>query len=270
MDVFKPLSKQRKRALGAAIAAILFTSAGHAQDADRQNANRGPAGQETQIARNAAGNQSLEQHLQNRAMRASKLIGMEVQTSSGDNLGEVRDIARNAAPGQDMQLILALGGIVGDDQKLVAIPFDDVQIDADGDELTTSRTREQLAGLPAVTLDTRATGGGNPGSTAPAGTASLRERRVGDLIGVEVVGSGGDRVGEVEDIVLSTSGADSARAVLQVGGVAGIGEKRISLPLSQLTIDRSGDDDPTLRVAQDTEALERMPEFKYEEDTAAL
>ena len=267
MNVFIPRSK---RALGAAIAAILLTSAGQAQDADRQNANRGPTNQETQVARSAAGNRSLEQHLQNSTMRASKLIGMEVQTASGDNLGEVRDIARNSAPGQDMQLILALGGTVGDDQKLIAIPFDDIQIDADGDELTTSRTREQLAGLPAVTLDARGAGGAGPGSAAPAGTASLRERRVGDLIGAEVTGSGDDAVGEVEDIVLSTSGADSVRAVLQVGGVAGIGEKRISLPLSQLDVERSGDNDPTVRVALDTEALERMPEFKYEEDTAAL
>ncbi len=52
-----------------------------------------------------------------------------------------------------MQLIVALGGIVGDDQKLIAIPFDAIQISADGDELHTSRTRDQLAGLAPVTLD---------------------------------------------------------------------------------------------------------------------
>jgi ribosomal 30S subunit maturation factor RimM len=93
---------------------------------------------------------------------------------------------------------------------------------------------------------------------------------VADLVGAEVVGSGGDKVGEVDDIVISTAGADSIRAVLQIGGIAGIGEKRISLPLSQLMVDRSGNNEPQLRVAMDVEALERMPEFKYEEETAAL
>ena len=97
--------------------------------------------------------QTLEQHLQNKTVRVSKLVGMEVQSRSGDNLGEVHDVARNAAPGQNMQLIVALGGIVGDDQKLIAIPFDEIQISADGDELHTNRTLDQLAGLAPVTLD---------------------------------------------------------------------------------------------------------------------
>jgi sporulation protein YlmC with PRC-barrel domain len=96
------------------------------------------------------------------------------------------------------------------------------------------------------------------------------QQRVADLVGAEVVGSGGDKVGEVDDIVISTAGADNIRAVLQIGGIAGIGEKRIALPLSQLTVDRSGNDEPQLRVAMDAEALERMPEFEYEEQTTAL
>ena len=56
--------------------------------------------------------------------------------------------------------------------------------------------------------------------------------------------------------------------MLQVGGVAGIGEKRISVPLSQVTVERQGDDDePTLRVAMDADALQRLPEYKYEDQT---
>ena len=90
-------------------------------------------------------------------------------------------------------------------------------------------------------------------------------------MGAEVVGSGGDKVGEVDDIVISTAGADSIRAVLQIGGVAGIGEKRISLPLSQITVERpANDDEPTLRVAMDGDSLQRLPEYKYEEQTSAL
>ena len=33
--------------------------------------------------------QTLEQYLQNKTLRVSKLVGMEVQSRSGDNLGEV-------------------------------------------------------------------------------------------------------------------------------------------------------------------------------------
>ena len=290
MSVFEPLAKEPKLALIATAMAVLLAGNAEPQDTDRQNASRSQTSQPTQVARADTGMQTLEQHLQNKTMRVSKLVGMEVQSRSGDALGEVHDIARNAAPGQNLQLIVTLGGILGDDQKLIAIPFDEVQITADGDELHANRTRDQLAGLPAVTLDastagvaasrdaapfgapseSRAAGPESAHSTAPAGTPSLRERRVGDLVGVEVLGSGGDNVGEVDDIVLSTAGADSVRAVLQVGGVAGIGEKRIALPLNQLTVERAGDNEPTLRIAMDAEALERLPEFEYEDQTAAL
>ena len=105
---------------------------------------------------------------------------------------------------------------------------------------------------------------------AQPGRHRSAERRVGDLVGIEVIGSGGDKVAEVDDIVLSTAGANSVRAVLHVGGIAGIGEKRISLPLNELTVEREDDEEPAVRVALDTEALERLPEFEYEDQTTAL
>ncbi|RPI58746.1 MAG: PRC-barrel domain containing protein [Lysobacterales bacterium] len=295
--------------VAAAIAVALGSSAQQAQEPVRENANRPDAGQSTQIARSDAGMQTLEQYLQGKTLRVSKLAGMELQSRTGDNFGEVEDVIRPATAGQDMQLVVQIGG-VGVDEKLVAIPFDELQISADGDELYTSRTREQLAAAPAVQLDRRTTGNdaapaqrsaadanrdaanrgaapqpgaaGEPRTTQPASpgagqrstgataSTSLSQQRVADLVGAEVIGSGGDQVGEVDDIVISTAGADSIRAVLQVGGIAGIGEKRVAVPMSQVTVERSADGDPTLRVAMDLQSLERLPEFEYEEDTAAL
>jgi sporulation protein YlmC with PRC-barrel domain len=286
--------KEPRLSIIAAVVAAGLAGASFAQQQEpvRENANRPQTEQSTQVARSDAGLQNLEQFLQSKSLRVSKLAGMELQSRSGDNLGEVTDVIPNAAPGRDMQLIVSTGG-VGADQKLVAVPFDEVQINANGDELYTSRTREQLASSPPVALDSRTSdtaaaanrgaapqsGAGADTRTAPPansgsnaaqrGTASMQQR-VADLVGAEVVGSGGDKVGEVDDIVISTAGADNIRAVLQIGGIAGIGEKRIALPLSQLTVERSGNDEPQLRVAMDAEALERMPEFEYEEQTAAL
>src|SRR5262245_24494460 len=306
MDVFDLKRKQPKMAVIAAAITIALGSSALAQQPPRENANRPQTDQSTQIARSDTGMQTLDQFLQSKSLRVSKLVGMELQTRSGDNLGEVKDLLRGAAPGQKMQLIVKTGGI-GSDEKLIAMPFDDVQINAKGDELYTSRTKEQLASAPAVQLEARTPGAtpaqrgaadanrdaadrgagpqpgaGEPRATQPAApgagqrpaaTASTAssQQRIGDLPGADVVGSGGDKVGEVDDIVISTAGADSMRAVLQVGGVAGIGEKRISVPLSQVTVERSGNDnEPTLRVAMDVDSLRRLPEYKYEEQTSAL
>ena len=311
MKVSELWRKQPKMAVLAAAIAVTLGSAAQQQEPTRENANRPQTTQtpqtnpSTQVARSDTGTQTLEQHLQSKSLRVSKLVGMELQTRSGDNLGEVEDVLRGTAPGQHMQLIVMTGGL-GADQKLIAMPFDEVQINAKGDELYTTRTKEQLAAAPAVQLDRRTAGNATPaersaaeanrdaanrgaapqpgaapprttqpaapgaGQRSAASTASSQQR-IADLVGAEVVGSGGDKVGEVDDVVISTAGADSIRAVLQVGGLAGIGEKRISLPLSQITVERPADDDePTLRVAMDGDSLQRLPEYKYEEQTEAL
>lgn len=302
MNVLK--SKQPAlAAVAAAIAVALGSSASAQQEPTRENAN--PQSAEQQIARSDAGMQTLEQYLQNNTLRVSRLAGMELQARNGENFGEVRDVLRGTAPGQDLRLVVQLGG-VGAAERLVAIPFDEVQINSDGDEIYTNRTREQLAAAPEVQLDRRLGGNATPAArssadanreaadrgvadadrdapraTAPAGGAAQTQRdnatasatndqRLADLVGAEVIGSSGDSVGEVDDIVISMAGADSVRAVLQVGGIAGIGEKRIALPLGQINVERADGGEPTLRVAMDGDSLERLPEFEYEDDTSIL
>ena len=303
MDVFELKRQPLKLAVIAAAVAVALGSSAQAQQ--RENANRPPQA-EQQIARSDSSMQTLEQYLQSKTLRVSKIVGMELQNRSGDNLGEVKDVLAAAAPGQDMQLVVQIGGI-GADEKLIGVPLDEVQINGDGDEIYTTHTRDQLAAAPAVQLDRRVTGNdvtpaqrsaaeanrdaanrgaaqpgaddprtappGAPGAAGQRSAASLSQsqRRLGDLAGAEVLGTGDEKVGEIDDVVISTAGADSIRAVLQVGGLAGVGEKQISVPLAQLNVDRSADDgEPTLRVAMDKAALERLPEFKYEEHTTAL
>src|SRR5690606_31900722 len=144
----------------------------------------------------------------------------------GESVGEVADVL-TPTTGRGMQVVVE-GGSEGRDRKTIAVALDDIRVNADGEQLLTVSTREQLAAAPQV---------------APNG------RGIADLIGANVVGIDGEDVGEVDDVLLSTAGGRSARAVLQVGGVAGIGEKRIALPLEQLKIDRVGRDEPAVSVA---------------------
>jgi sporulation protein YlmC with PRC-barrel domain len=289
MNVFE---LKRKQPMLAAVAAAVAVALGMGVQAQQPQQQTRPQQQQQQqqpraqtdqqIARSDTGLQTLDQYLQSKTLRVSKVDGMELQTRTGENLGEVEDVMRGTT-GAQMMLIVQVGG-VGADSKLIAVPFNEAQINAEGDELYTTRTREQLAAAPAVQRN--ATGAAGPNRDAadrggaaqpPAAgggqrgaSATASQQYLADLVGADVLGSGGDKVGEVDDIVLSTAGADGTRAVLQVGGVAGIGEKRISVPLSQVTVDHEGDDDePTLRVAMDADALQRLPEYEYE-DQASL
>ena len=287
MNVSELKRKQPTLAVVAAAIAVALGSGLQAQQPQQQAQPQQPRPQaDQQIARSDTGMQTLDQYLQSKSLRVSKVDGMELQTRNGDNLGEVEDVMRGATPGQSMMLLVKIGGI-GADSKLIAVPFNEVQINAKGDELYTTRTREQLASAPAVQPNAAATspsaadrnaaergGAAQPpaaGGAAQRGAATTApsQQRLADLVGADVVGSGGDKVGEVDDIVISTAGADGTRAVLQVGGVAGIGEKQISVPISQVTVERPANDkEPTLRVAMDADALQRLPEYKYDEQTS--
>jgi sporulation protein YlmC with PRC-barrel domain len=268
---------KRKQPMLAVVAAAIAVALGSGVQAQQQQQQPRPQ-TDQQIARSDTGMQTLDQYLQSKSLRVSKIDGMELQARSGDNLGEVDDVVRGATPGQ-MMLLVKIGG-VGADSKTIAVPFNEVQINAKGDELYTTRTREQLATAPAVQPTPPAQpGAADRGGAAqppvggaqrgPTSSTPSRQQRLADLVGAEVVGSGGDKIGEIDDIVISTAGADGNRAVLQVGGVAGIGEKRVSLPLSQVAVERAGNDnEPTLRVAMDADALQRLPEYKYEDQTS--
>jgi PRC-barrel domain len=57
--------------------------------------------------------------------------------------------------------------------------------------------------------------------------------RLSDLIGVEVIGSDINRIGEVEDVLVAPDGSVSG-VVLGVGGVLGMGEKSVAVPYANL------------------------------------
>lgn len=68
----------------------------------------------------------------------------------------------------------------------------------------------------------------------------------------------GEKIGQIEDLVVDESTGQIAAAVLSFGGFLGIGEKRFAIPLSRFT--RSADD--TCFVAKLTQSsLERAPSF---------
>lgn len=54
------------------------------------------------------------------------------------------------------------------------------------------------------------------------------------LLGKEVVGTGGEELGEINDVVINLNGGKVHAAVLEFGGILGMGEKQYAFPVSQL------------------------------------
>lgn len=131
--------------------------------------------------------------------------------------------------------------------------------------ITADRAPTALQPAPATALQPPAA------STAPAamtpGAAALARPRLSQLIGGNVYNDRNERIGEVEEILLSppstlvaTSGAGPT-AIIQVGGFLGIGGRLVMLPLGDLRWNTEREH--ILLPGATKESLGTRPAFEY-------
>jgi sporulation protein YlmC with PRC-barrel domain len=148
--------------------------------------------------------------------------------------------------------------------------------DAQRERVETVRTTEDKPGTTTTRTTTAPRVVATTPSAKPTAAKSINvvldvfDYRASDLIGATVLDDLGKSVGKVDDIVVSTED-DKLHAVLAIGGFAGFGAKRISLPFDDLQL-TSDDDEPQVRIAMTGEQLQALvesrPEFHYERQVA--
>jgi len=84
-------------------------------------------------------------------IRASKLIGVNIQNDQGDSVGEVNDIVLDGKSGKVRYLAVTYGGFLGVGNKMFAVPFEAFHChhdpsDPDKAILTLHVTKEKLNG----------------------------------------------------------------------------------------------------------------------------
>lgn len=86
------------------------------------------------------------------------------------------------------------------------------------------------------------------------------DKRATSLIGATVKNKEGESVGEVEDLIVT--GRDNVfSAVVTIGGVLGIGEKRVSIPYDDFEISPDGE---TVYLSMTEAELDALPAFDYD------
>lgn len=120
---------------------VLLALAGgvHAQDQST------PAGTDQQAATTTTTTTTTSEPVQY-DFAASKLIGKKVVNSQGEDVGSIDDVI----VGQDEKVshaIIAIGGVLGLGKHLVAVPFDELNMQGDQVVYGTA-TKEQLAAMP--------------------------------------------------------------------------------------------------------------------------
>ena len=224
---------------------------------------------------------SYHDYLKGKDVRSSELVGERVHSSTGETLGEIKELVIPVNRDR-MLVILSVGGLGDIRDKLVALPYDDLRVSADGDHFYFDRTEEQLKAAPEFSYEaqvaTARTDTDRPRTTAPTANPAKAENlaldafdyRASDLIGATVLDDRGEHVAKVDDIVVSTED-NKLHAVLAVGGFVGFGAKLISMPLADLQI-TSADDNPQVRIKMTGEQLQQLvdsrPPFHYERQVA--
>jgi sporulation protein YlmC with PRC-barrel domain len=84
--------------------------------------------------------------------------------------------------------------------------------------------------------------------------------RVSKLLRAEVRNDKGEKIGSIDDIIVSTDGTLST-AIVEIGGFLGLGGHKVAVPVRQLVLSKN----PTkiLLPGASKEALRKVPEFIY-------
>ena len=87
---------------------------------------------------------------------------------------------------------------------------------------------------------------------------TIEEMTVNQFIGLNVLSTNGDDVGEIDYVLGPSAGDDEGQAVIGVGGFLGLGEYTVALPISAFDFDPEG---RNLIVNLTEEGLRATPEF---------
>lgn len=227
---------------------------------------------------------------------ASDLIGMRVYGTQADldasvrmaegsetgwdDIGEINDLVVTSE-GNVAAVIVGVGGFLGLGEKDVALDMSQIKMMRDGDNsddlfLVILSSAEMLENAPAYTREVAMEG------TVATSEPALSERNMliapavsrdgyvpvervdltaEMLTGARVYGANDEDIGELAELLLSAEGQID-RAVIDVGGFLGIGEKPVALTFDELTILRQdGADDVKVFIDATQEALEAQPTY---------
>lgn len=222
-------------------------------------------------------------------VNASDLIGMRVYVSENDlsgpavtadgqqdwdDIGEVDEIILTRS-GDVASVIIGVGGLMGIGEKSVAIDMSQLNFVSDGDDadeyfLVVKSSVAGVKDAPEYTMDNSHSAGMDAGhGMALSGPdverdgyhkVEMAQLTTEMLTGARVYGTEDEDVGEISELLMTSDGKLD-RAVIDVGGFLGMGEKPIAVPMGELTI-MQNDDDVRVYIDATEESLESQPEYE--------
>ena len=206
--------------------------------------------------------------------RLSRLIDMDVENASGKEIGEIRDIIVDANNGRVQYAVLEYGGFLGMGEKLFPFPLSVFRTSADGGELVLDVPEDRLRKAPGFLRDKW------PDWNEPDYRGTIdryyesRSERVqnarfirgSELLDADLRAKGGERIGEVEDVVANITSGQISYVVVEFDRGWFSEDKLVALPLRALNpVRERGVFTSDLVLNVDKGRLQSAPAFKRDQ-----
>lgn len=195
-------------------------------------------------------------------LRGSRLLDMPVDDVTGELIGEVTDFAIRVGDGRVSYVVLRHGATLGVGGTPVAIAWTRFDIH-ERERLVVDMARSQVELLPA--FDENADWPSDVSADQRDESAEAEGLRVQDvvrgskLIGLAVRNMTGEDLGHVDDLAVVRESGEVAYAVVAHGGVFGVGDDYVAVPLDRMTLDAT---EGILVLDVTAEQLEDAPSFE--------
>jgi peptidoglycan hydrolase-like protein with peptidoglycan-binding domain len=203
-------------------------------------------------------------------MRVSKLEGMKVQNSAGEDLGRIEDLVIDMNNARVHYAVLSFGGTMGLGDKLFAYPMRTLALGRTGNYLQLDVPKERLAKAP-----------GFDSGRAPDWSARNRYRedvdryfgdvvkieqrpnmllrRASDIVGKDVEDGQENDIGEIEDVVVDMKDGRVHYAVISFDQGWFARDRLAAMPLGTLRTETDEDNNLVVRLSR--EQVAQAPGF---------
>lgn len=207
---------------------------------------------------------SVDSVTQPHAMRASKIIGKNVENANGDRIGEIKDMVVDMQNERVRYVVLSHGGMLGIGDKLFAYPMSMVTTEGTNrDKLVMNVNKEQLDKAPGFEknkwpdfADSSYTGRIDEYYGAQSrrdGEKAARIVRASDLIGKNFDDANGKSAGEVEDLVVDSSTGNVEYAIVDFDDswAKNTDGKLVAIPLNEMMLGGDRHDKLVIQMSPD-------------------
>lgn len=164
-----------------------------------------------------------------KAVRLSKLDGVNIYDSESKKIGEVKDVVLDSTSGQVQHAVVSIGGVMGVGDKEHAVPLKDLKV----------YSRAADDSVPAkVTLAS------GPDNLPAAKKLEKDSPHVlgSKLIGTDVSDAEGKDAGEIEDLVVDLQSGQVQYALMEFDKAWSMDDKLVAFKMSEFQRDKDGKD----------------------------